>query len=76
MSDFVIVFVTSDLFTSNAASMFNKAIFSKNSGIIDKCVEVIVYLVNKERIPSDKVRSVKNTDTLKDLLDPRPPVIT
>ena len=53
----------------------NSPIFSKNSGIIDKCADTIVYRVNNTLMPSDIVKRVKNTVAAKDLPEPLPPVI-
>jgi len=70
-----LVFTTSDLFILNVLSYPNSPIFSKNSGMIDKCADTIVYLVNNTLMFLDIVSSVKNTVTAKDLPEPLPPVI-
>ena len=68
-------FKTSALLTLNIFSNPKSPIFSKNSGIIDKWADTIVYLVNKTLIPFAIVSKVKNTVTANDLPDPLPPVI-
>ena len=75
MSLLFLVFTTSALFTLNISSNPNKPIFSKNSGIIDKCADTIVYLVNNTLMFADIVSSVRNTVTANDLPEPLPPVI-
>ena len=75
MSDLLPKFTTSDLFTLNMFSKPNRLIFSKNSGMIDKCADTIVYLVNNIRMFFDIVSSVRNTVTANDFPEPLPPVI-
>jgi hypothetical protein len=75
ISDLFPKFITSALLILKIFSKPNRLIFSKNSGIIERCAEVIVYLVNKTLIPFDIVSKVRNTVTEKDFPDPLPPVI-
>jgi hypothetical protein len=66
---------TSALLILKVSSNHRSPIFSKNSGMIERCAEVIVNLVNKTLIPLDIVKSVRKTVTAKDFPDPLPPVI-
>ena len=75
MSDLFFRLTTSALFTLNIFSNPNRLIFSKNSGMIDRCADTIVYLVNNTLMFLDIVSNVKNTVTAKDLPEPLPPVI-
>ena len=75
MSDLLLRFTTSALFTLNILSYPKSPIFSKNSGIIERCADTIVYLVNNTLIFSDIVSNVRKTVTANDFPDPLPPVI-
>ena len=60
----------------NRSSNFNSSIFSLNSGMIDKCADVIVCLVKSILCPCSNDNNVMNLPTSNDLPLPRPPVIT
>jgi hypothetical protein len=47
------------------------SIFSTNSGIIEVCAEVIVYLLKSIRCPCSYVKLSKNTATPKDFPEPQ-----
>ena len=75
MSDLLPKFKTSALLTANKLSKPSRLIFSKNSGMIDRCADTIVNLVNNILMFDDIVNSVRNTETANDFPEPLPPVI-
>ena len=51
-----------------------KSIFSINSGIIERCADVSVYLVNNILCPFSNVNPVRTVDVENDFAEPLPPV--